>query len=26
MSYTRPDTAYVVSRLSRYTYNWSKER
>ncbi|KAK4389781.1 Retrovirus-related Pol polyprotein from transposon RE2 [Sesamum angolense] len=25
MNYTRPDTAYVVSRLSRYTHNPNKE-
>ena len=24
MNYTRPDIAYVVSRLSRYTYNLDK--
>ena len=26
MNYTRPDIAYVVSRLSRYTHNPSSER
>ena len=25
MNYTRPETAYVVSRMSRYTHNPSKE-